>query len=427
MLERANQILWAIATASILLSGVYFTFRLKGIQFGLRKMMKKLLEKEDTKGGISPVQTLMMSLAGRIGVGSIAGVALAIYMGGVGSIFWMWMIALISAANTFAETVLGVRYKEKDHGNLYVGGPSYYMKKGVKKPYLGMLYAILIFVSYIIGFLGIQSNTIVKSMQEITYVPAVIIGLVIVVLSGLIIFGGVTKIANATGKLVPIMTVVYVATALFVLVKNITMVPGILGSIFAQAFRLDSFFSAFIPTFIVGIQRGLFSNEAGIGTGSIAASATNSTDARKQGYLQMLGIYITTFLICTSTAIIILTSNYQSISGVDMNGIELTQHAFTYHLGIFGTVVVFLSIILFSFSTILTGYYYGESSLKFMYGSISRRKLFFVKLFTLFFILLGAIISSNLLWKVVDLFVAALAIMNTYAMIKLRDEVAIEK
>ena len=420
MIEHINQILWAIATAMIVLSGFYFTKKLKGVQFRFSSMIHHLFEKEEKHGGISPIQTLMMSLAGRIGVGSIAGVALAIYIGGVGSIFWMWMIALVTGANTFVETVLGVKFKEKDEGKIYVGGPSYYLKNGLHKPHLGKMYAILIIMSYVIGFLGIQSNTITRSCQEIFSVPSCLIGLVIVLLSGMIIFGGVKKIADVTSKLVPIMTLVYVATALVIVVMNIHMIPTIFIQILKQAFRIDAFLSAFLPTFIVGIQRGLFSNEAGMGTGSIVASATDSNNAKKQGYLQVLGIYVTTFLICTSTAMIILTSDYASFTSIDMNGIELTQYAFHYHLGAFGTIIVFLSILLFSFSTILTGYYYGESSLKYILGKTNVTKVTILKMITLFFLLLGSIVSANILWKIVDIFVALLAIINTYAILKLQ-------
>ena len=420
LIEHINQILWAIATAMIVLSGFYFTKKLKGVQFRFSSMIHHLFEKEEKNGGISPIQTLMMSLAGRIGVGSIAGVALAIYIGGVGSIFWMWMIALVTGANTFVETVLGVKFKEKDEGKIYVGGPSYYLKNGLHKPHLGKMYAILIIMSYVIGFLGIQSNTITRSCQEIFSVPSCLIGLVIVLLSGMIIFGGVKKIADVTSKLVPIMTLVYVATALVIVVMNIHMIPTIFIQILKQAFRIDAFLSAFLPTFIVGIQRGLFSNEAGMGTGSIVASATDSNNAKKQGYLQVLGIYVTTFLICTSTAMIILTSDYASFTSIDMNGIELTQYAFHYHLGAFGTIIVFLSILLFSFSTILTGYYYGESSLKYILGKTNVTKVTILKMITLFFLLLGSIVSANILWKIVDIFVALLAIINTYAILKLQ-------
>ncbi len=422
MLTILNQILWAIATAMILLSSLYFSYQLGFIQFNVIEMIRNLFKKKEGTG-ISPFQALMMVLAGRIGVGSIAGVALAIYLGGVGSIFWMWVIAILSAINAYCETVLGIIYKEKDQGDVYKGGPSYYIKKGLGNKTLGSIYAILILISYIGGFLGIQSNTIVKSIEEMIPIDPMIVGICIVILTALIIFGGVKKIADATSKIVPVMTLLYLLVAFYIICINIQLMPSILWSIVKGAFQFKSFFSGFIPTFIIGIQRGLFSNEAGLGTGSIASSTTDSSDPSSQGFVQMIGIYITTLLICTATAFIILTSNYTELVLGDINGIEITQYAFQFHLGNIGTWVVFLSIVLFSFSTILTGYYYGESSLKYLFIKMKPIYLLFLKLFTLLILFLGSIVSSGVLWKIVDLLVALLAIINTYALVNLRNEI----
>ncbi len=422
MLTILNQILWAIATAMILLSSLYFSYQLGFIQFNVIEMIRNLFKKKEGTG-ISPFQALMMVLAGRIGVGSIAGVALAIYLGGVGSIFWMWVIAILSAINAYCETVLGIIYKEKDQGDVYKGGPSYYIKKGLGNKTLGSIYAILILISYIGGFLGIQSNTIVKSIEEMIPIDPMIVGICIVILTALIIFGGVKKIADATSKIVPVMTLLYLLVAFYIICINIQLMPSILWSIVKGAFQFKSFFSGFIPTFIIGIQRGLFSNEAGLGTGSIASSTTDSGDPSSQGFVQMIGIYITTLLICTATAFIILTSNYTELVLGDINGIEITQYAFQFHLGNIGTWVVFLSIVLFSFSTILTGYYYGESSLKYLFIKMKPIYLLFLKLFTLLILFLGSIVSSGVLWKIVDLLVALLAIINTYALVNLRNEI----
>lgn len=422
MLTILNQILWAIATAMILLSSLYFSYQLGFIQFNVIEMIRNLFKKKEGTG-ISPFQALMMVLAGRIGVGSIAGVALAIYLGGVGSIFWMWVIAILSAINAYCETVLGIIYKEKDQGDVYKGGPSYYIKKGLGNKTLGSIYAILILISYIGGFLGIQSNTIVKSIEEMIPIDPMIVGICIVILTALIIFGGVKKIADATSKIVPVMTLLYLLVAFYIICINIQLMPSILWSIVKGAFQFKSFFSGFIPTFIIGIQRGLFSNEAGLGTGSIASSTTDSGDPSTQGFVQMIGIYITTLLICTATAFIILTSNYTELVLGDINGIEITQYAFQFHLGNIGTWVVFLSIVLFSFSTILTGYYYGESSLKYLFIKMKPIYLLFLKLFTLLILFLGSIVSSGVLWKIVDLLVALLAIINTYALVNLRNEI----
>lgn len=407
-----NKFFLAIATALIVLLGIYFTWKLKGIQFNIPAIIQSFKHKKGDSKGISPVSSLMMVLAGRIGVGSIAGVALAIYIGGVGSIFWMWVIALIAASSTFIETVLGIKYKEHDEGNIYKGGPSYYMKNGLGLKKLGALYAIIVLIAYIGGFLGIQSNTIVKSFDSIVSVPTIVIATIICLFTAVVIFGGVSKIVNVTNKLVPTMTILYVGIALIIVLKNFSLFPTVLLSIFKEAFHLESFFSAFLPTMIVGIQRGIFSNEAGLGTGSLASSTTSDTDAVRNGFIQVVGIYITTLLICTSTAFVILTSNYNTINFHDINGIEITQYAFTYHLGNLGNYIVFGSIILFSFSTILTGYYYGESCLKYFFHNLHPRLLFLLKMSAILVIFLGCFLSPTILWNLVDIFVAFLAIIN---------------
>lgn len=423
MIDILNRILWAIATGLILFSSVYFTLKLKFLQFNIKEILYNLFKKNDNSSGISPVKTLMLALAGRIGVGSIAGVALAIYLGGVGSIFWMWVIGIISSINAFSETVLGIIYKEKDQGDVFKGGPSYYIKKGLNNVKLGNIYAIFILVSYIGGFISIQSNTIAKSLAEIVEIDSSIIGIIICLSTALIIFGGIKKIANFTGKLVPFMTLFYLLVAVYIIICNIGMIPKVFSEIIIGAFNFNSFLFGFLPVFIIGIQRGIFSNEAGLGTGSIASSITNENNPASQGYVQMAGIYITTLIICTATAIIILTSNYQQLILGDVNGIEITQYAFNYHLGQFGGVILFLFILLFAFSTILTGYYYGESSLKYFHKNLKTIHLFILKLVTLIVLFLGSIISSTFLWKIVDIFVAILAIVNIYALLSLRKDV----
>lgn len=426
MIIWCNKILWAVATSLILMCGIFFTYKFQFVQFRFKNIYRSFCFKNKKKTGISPISGLMMVLAGRIGVGSIAGVALAIYLGGVGSIFWMWIIAFIAASSTFAETVLGIKYNEKDKGNIYKGGPAYYIKYGLGLPKLGGAFAILVIISYIGGFLGIQSNTIVKSIESIITVPPILVAIIICVLTSIIIFGGVEKISHVTNKLVPIMTIVYVTTAFVICLKNIHLIPTIFTQIVTEAFNFKSFFAGFLTTFVVGIQRGIFSNEAGLGTGSIASSTTDERDPIKNGYIQLTGIYITTLIICTATAFIILTSDYTNLVFSDINGIEITQYAFTYHLGNIGNVIVFLSIILFSFSTILTGYYYGESCLKYFFKIIKKEYLIILKVCTIAILFLGSLLSAQLLWNVVDVFVALLAIINMIVLYKLYPVVLLE-
>lgn len=420
MLEILNKIIWAVATVLIVSSSIYFTFHLKFIQFHLKKIFSSFLVK-DKKAVMNPFSILMLTLAGRIGIGSIAGIALCIYIGGVGSLFWLWIISFFSAILSYIEAVLGSKYHEKD-GNVYKGGPSYYIKNGLHNKKLGGIYAILVIISYIGGFLSIQTNTITKSLNELVTISPIIVGLIIVIFTAFIIFGGIEKISKTTNKIVPIMGIFYLLIAGYIISKNIILIPNLIKLIFTSAFHLKPFFTGFLTALIVGVQRGIFSSEAGLGTSSIASSI-NDSNIKQQGYIQVLGVYITSLLICSATAFIILTTNYHNLTFNDLNGIELASLAFNSHLGSLGNIILFISILFFSFSTILTGYYYGESSLKYFFNHPSKLSLFILKICTLIILFLGCIISSDYLWKLVDIFVALLAIINIYAIYRLRNEI----
>ncbi len=425
MLELFNKLLWAIATSLIIISGIYFSFRFCFVQFKFKEMFKNLFDKSNGIRGITPIQSFLMTLGSRIGVGSIAGVSLAIYLGGVGTIFWMWISAFLAASNTFCETVLGIIYRKKDDDN-YKGGPSYYIKYGLGKPVLGGIYAVFIIASYVFGFVGIQGNTITKSLQNMIAIPDYIVGIILLFVTAFIIFGGLKKIASFSEKLVPFMTILYLSIAVFIGIQNAHLIPGIFWDTIRSAFDIKAAGIGILSTLIIGVQRGIFSNEAGIGTGSITSSTSSTDSPVSQGYIQMLGIYVTTLLICTATAVIVLTSNYNSLIVADINGIELTQYAFKYHLGDFGNILLFISILLFSFTTILTGYYDGESSLKYFSDNVNVKQLTFLKLISLSVLFIGCVLSSTAIWTFVDIFTAGLAIINIYALFKLRKEVLYE-
>ena len=422
MLKVIDSILWATATVMIVYAGIYFTFKLKFVQFNIKQMIKNIRKKSNTV--ITPFESLMMVLGGRIGVGSIAGIALAICLGGVGSIFWMWVIGFISASNAFAETVLGLKYKEKDEEKIYKGGPSYYLKNGLNNKRLGRIYAYIIVISQIIGFLSIQSNTITKSITNFLNIKPIIIGLVIMLLSLLIFSRGVKRIFKVSSKLVPIMTLIYLITSLFIILSNLNLIPFVFKTIVKEAFNFKALGFGVLGTMIVGIQRGIFSNEAGLGTGAIAASTVDTDYPVSQGYVQIIGIYITTFLICTATALVILTSDVTIMSG-NLNGIEITQNAFIYHIGHFGNIIVVLSIILFSFSTILSGYYDAQSNLKFL-TKVNDKKNLLLKVISCIVLLISSVMSANLIWQIVNILTAILAIINIYAIMKLKKDVIYE-
>lgn len=413
-----SNILWILVIILIIIISLYLTFKLKGIQFKIFKMIKELF-RNNSKSEINSFKTLMLTLAGKIGVGSIAGVAMAIYISGPGTLFWLWFISLLSFPIVYAETYLGIKFREKNSNKEYSGGPAYYIKNGLKKYRLGMTYSIVIIITYIIGFVGIQSNTITKSLISIISIKPIIIGIILCIITSFIIFGGLKKIIDVTSKIVPIMTIMYIFLGLFVIIKNIDIIPSIFKIIINSAFDYKSFGVSFITMVIIGIQRGIFSNEAGIGTGSIAASVNQDNNIVSSSYIQMLGVYITSFLICTITGLMVIISNYGILNISDPNGIEIALFSFNYHFGNIGNILLVILIILFAFSTILSAYYYGEVSLNYF----KKKNINILRFLLIVMVLLGTIFSSTYIWIFIDINVSMLALINIYAIYKLRNEI----
>jgi len=418
MLKIFESILWSIVIIMLLGGGLYFTFSLNFIQFNFKEMLKSFKHKKESQ--ITPFKSLTMALAARIGVGSLAGIALAIYNGGPGTIFWIWVSGIITSSNSFVESYLGIKYRVKDD-DVHKGGPSYYIDKGLNNKNLAKIYAILIISAYIIGFMTIQANTITKSLNEYLNINPFIIGIVLALITAISIFKGVKSIANITSLLVPIMGIVYIILSIYILITNINKLPGIFYSIINSAFNFKAFGFGIISSFIIGIQRGVFSTEAGLGSGSIASSIADDNDGIKIGLIQVLGIYFTTFIICTATAFIILTSDYLNIDFRNINGIEITQYALKYHLGDIGIIILIFSILSFAFSTIISGYYYGESNLKYLDKNINSSHINLLKITTIILLIIGSIVNSSILWRLVDIFVALMAIINMYSLLKLRN------
>ena len=350
MFNLINSVLWSVAILFLIGGGLYFTFYLKGVQFNFRQMV--LSFKHEKKEKISPFKSLTMALAARIGVGSLAGIALALYVGGPGSIFWIWVSSIITSVNSFSESVLGVVYRERDD-DVYKGGPAFYIDKGLGNKKLAKFYALLIMSSYIVGFMTIQANTITASISSYIDVSPLVIGIILAGVSAYSILGGVKGIVNLTSMLVPVMGGIYLLVSCYIIIKNITIMPNILFQILNGAFNVKSFGAGVLSSFVIGIQRGVFSTEAGLGSGAIASSTTDDDSSVKIGLVQVLGIYFVSFVICTSTAFIIMTSDYLKVGFDNINGIEITQYALSYHLGNLGVIILVISIILFAFSTIV--------------------------------------------------------------------------
>lgn len=420
MISILTDILWSVAIIFLLGGGLYFSIKLGFPQLKIKSLFKGF--KGDNKSNVSPFKSLTMSLAARVGVGSLAGIALAIYIGGPGTIFWIWITGIITSINTFCESYMGAKYQEKDN-DAYKGGPSFYISKGLNNKKLAAVYSILIIIAYIVGFMTIQANTITVSIHEYYDIEPLIIGIILAIISFLSIMKGLDSIVNITSKLVPIMGIGYITLSIVIIIMNLEKIPDVLLDIIISAFNTKAISGGIISTFIIGIQRGVFSTEAGLGTGAIASSCSHSSNKVGLGLIQILGIYFTVFIVCTSTALIILTSDYNSLNFQNMNGIELTQHALNYHLGKTGIIVLMLSVISLAYSTIVAGYYYGESSLKYLLKKVTKTHINTLKIITVLLLIIGSIISPTLLWNIVDILVAVLSIINMYALIKLRKEI----
>ena len=424
-MSQINTIVWGVATIFLIVCGIYYTFKLKFVQLNFKEIFNSLKPSHSDKTSISPFKTLTLALAARIGVGSLAGIALGIYKGGVGVVFWIWLSAFITLPNSFVESTLAVMFREKD-GNYYIGGPAYYISKGLLLKRLAIFYALLIFLCYIGGFLAIQSNTIATSVKTYLDVSPYITGLVVSIVSYFIISKGLKRIANFTSFLVPFMGLAYMIVALIIIITNINMIPGIIGSIFKEAFNFKALGWGIVSSIIIGVQRGIFSSEAGMGTGAVASGTSDTKYPCKQGYIQMLGVYFTTFIICTSTVFVILTSGLDFNSFTNPNGIEITLKALNIHLGSFGTIILIFAILSFAFSTIISGYYYGESNLKYLDKKSSKKTIYLLNIVVVLILFYGAVASPRILWDTVDIGAGILAIINCFSLIMLSHEVKIE-
>ncbi len=395
----------------LVLSGIYFCFKLKFKHFNMFKAIKVITK--NRSNGISSFESLCISLASKIGVGSLSGVVLSIYVGGVGSIFWMWVISLITSSNTMVESILAIKYRIKNKDNYYEGGPFYYMD--MIKPRIGVIYAIIFLTAYIGGFIPIQANTISKVVTEIVHINPIFVGIIIVFLTSLVIFKGVKEIANTVSRLVPFITCVYVVTCLIVVFLNFNLLDDVILLIIKEAFNKRSFLTALT----VGSLKSIFSTESGLGTGAIAASSSFNTNEENEGLVQVFGINFDTFIVSTLTAFVVILSPYTSFDISNINGIEITRYAFIYHLGSIGGLVLTISIILYAFSTIIGGYYYVDVCIKYL---MNKNYLIF-KIIILIILLLATIISPSIIWDFIDKFVVLLAIINTIFMILLKNNV----
>ena len=416
-----NEYLWGYILIVMLITiGLYFTFKTKFVQFRLFKEMFRLLgdgigSSEKKEGKISSFQAFCISTASRVGTGNIAGIAIAIVTGGPGSVFWMWLIALIGSASSFVESTLAQIYKIKD-GKSFRGGPAYYMEKGLNKRWMGVIFSVLITLCFAFVFNAVQANTVSLAFNSAFGVDRAIMGVILSVLTALVIFGGVHRIAKITEIIVPVFAVLYILVSVFIVIKNITLMPGVIANIFTSALNFrEMTVGIFAGTILTGIKRGLFSNEAGMGSAPNAAATAEVTHPVKQGLIQSLGVFTDTIIICSCTAFMVLL--YQDYATVGLTGIELTQAALSHHIGSMGYIFIAVCIFLFAFSSIVGNYYYGESNLEFMFENKIVLNIF--RAIVVGMVMFGSLAKIQIVWDLADLFMGLMAIINLIAIVML--------
>lgn len=365
-----NDIFWGyVLIYGLLAVGLFFTVRLGFIQFvNFGEMFRSVLgSKKGDSAGITPFQALCTSLASRVGTGNLAGVAVALYLGGPGAIFWMWMVALVGMATAYSESTLAQLYKTRNEDGEYRGGPAFYIAKGLGAPWAGAIFSVCLILAFGLVFNAVQANSIADAMQGAFGFDKLWVGVALAVLTGIVIFGGIKQIARVAEIIVPFMAVIYLLVALYVVVVHIGEIPRLLGTIVQSAFGLDAAGGGLAGALLNGVKRGLFSNEAGMGSApNIAAVATpDPHHPSSQGFVQALGVFIDTILICTATALMILLSGVM-VPGSELTGTPLTQAAMTVHIGGAGQYFIAIAILFFAFTSIIGNYSYAENAMTFL-------------------------------------------------------------
>ena len=424
IINTINDWLWTYLLIGLLLiAAVWFTFKSRGVQFRMFGEMWRLLAasgkkegdgKKDSHHTVSSFQAFAVSIASRVGTGNLAGVATAIAIGGAGSIFWMWVIALLGSASAFVESTLAQLYKVRGEKS-FKGGPAYYIQKGLGKRWWAVIFAVLISITFGLAFNSVQSNTMTAAAKVSFGWNPVIVGIIITIASMLVIFGGIQRISRFSEIVVPVMAIAYILLALFILIMNAGRIPDMLYHIVSEAFTGSAALGGGVGSaLLMGIKRGLFSNEAGEGSAPNVAATASVSHPVKQGLLQTLAVFTDTILICTCTAIIIL------LSGIYENGesgIALTQSALESEVGSIGSTFVAVAVFFFAFTSIVSNYYYGETNLQF----ISSKKWLVTayRIIVGCIVMVGAVTSLEFVWGMADIFMGLMTLCNLLAIFML--------
>ena len=432
LITSINDAIWGYVLVFVLVGcGLWFTWRTRFVQFRMVGEMIRLLtdsaidtvetqvkenESKSNRKHISSFQAFAVSVATRVGTGNLAGVASAIAIGGPGAVFWMWIIALIGSATAFVESTLAQLFKQK-HKDSFIGGPAYYIQRGLHQRWMAVLFAILITCQFGLSNNSIQSNTICGAMQEAFGWSPLWVGAVIAAVSLFIVFGGIQRIAQVSAVLVPVMAISYVVLALVIIGMNIELIPHVFKVIILDAFGIQQIAGGGLGVAIMsGVKRGLFSNEAGEGSAPNVAATASVTHPVKQGLIQALGVFTDTLIVCSCTAFIILISGLYQMP--ELNGIALTQSALQSEVGAAGPVFIAVAIFLFAFSTIIGNYYYGEANIRFITPNPMVMTVYRI-LSAGVMVIFGAMASFELVWNIVDFFMAFLTACNLTAIVLL--------
>ena len=418
IIGKINNVLWSyVLIALLILSGLFYTIRTGFAQGRLLGDMVALITgklsslkdgEKKVAGQVTGFQAFCIAVASHVGTGNLAGVAIAVVVGGPGALFWMWIIALLGGATSLIENTLAQTYKVKE-GNGFRGGPSYYMEKALGQKTLGYIFSVIVIVTFAFVFNTVQANTIAQAFETSFNMSSTIAGIILAGLTALIIFGGLNRIANVVGYMVPIMAIGYVVVALYVLVVNIVHIPGLFMSIIEAAFGLKQAVGGAIGVAMLqGIKRGLYSNEAGMGSAPNAAATSNVSHPVKQGLLQAFGVFVDTILICSATGFIVLL--YPEYNTIGEKGIKLTQLALSHSVGNWGAGFITLCIFLFAFSSLVGNYYYGEANLEFL--TKSKTSMLVFRVLTVACVYLGSVASLGLVWDIADVSMGIMALMN---------------
>lgn len=429
IIDFLNTIFWGyILIYGLLAVGIYFTIRLGFIQFrNFGELWRCVSASGETdRDGISPFQALTVSLASRVGTGNIAGVAVALTYGGPGAIFWMWMVALVGMATAYAESTLAQLYKVHGPGGMYRGGPAYYISQGLRQPWLAALFSIALILSFGLIFNAVQANSIAEAVERSFGLNKALVGVALAALTAIIIFGGIPQIARVAEKVVPAMAGLYLLAAIIVLVMNAGAVPGILVGIVKSAFGLQEAVGGVtggvIAAAMNGIKRGLFSNEAGMGSApNIAAVAVPAPHhPSSQGFVQALGVFIDTLLICTATAVMILLADV--MPSEQLTGVNLTQAALTDHFGGMGGIFVAVAIFFFAFTSIIGNYSYAENAVIYLGGG--KTGVLVMRIAVLGMVVWGAIQAVSTVFNFADASMGLMATINLVAIVLLSGTIA---